>query len=558
MLCPSCRSQVGRDVPYCGVCGIALADGAEPLELVLADGTRVVLGETITIGRGPANAILLADPSVSRTHARVVVAGTRATLEDAGSTHGTWLDGHRVNGATPLHAGSRIHLGDVVLGVEGPSDEAAAGKTIVVPAGSSVVLPAAGAASLVAPAVPAGARPRVAPGWALKRLEATEGERRYVLRELKGGGFVRMSAADARLFELLDGSRMLPELVAEAERLEGPAGPGRLVRLLVDLGDRGLLEGVRGADRGTAPVRRLERLFRPRERDLPGAGAWLQRTYRRAGWLLFTSPALAVLAALAVGGIGVFTYLIAKRYGTPFVVASKIGIGGLVFLLGRFAVVAVHEIAHGLTLTSFGRRVERAGLKLVFVFPYAFVDTSQAWFEPRRRRIAVSAAGPLSDLAMGGLFSLACLVAAPGTVRDIFFQLAFAAYVGAFFNLNPFLDRDGYQILVDVLREPGLRRRSREQLRRLLSGGEPRQGDSPVLLRYAVAGVAWSVAAAGFAIVLSRRYYSTLEQLAPKGVVWAALGSLYVMLFMPVVITLARPLWQRGAQLPTEVRRVRI
>ena len=243
----------------------------------------------------PANAILLADPSVSRTHARVVVAGTRATLEDAGSTHGTWLDGHRVNGATPLHAGSRIHLGDVVLSVEGPSDEAAAGKTIVVPAGSSVVLPAAGAASLVAPAVPAGARPRVAPGWALKRLEATEGERRYVLRELKGGGFVRMSAADARLFELLDGSRMLPELVAEAERLEGPAGPGRLVRLLVDLGDRGLLEGVRGAERGTAPVRRLERLFRPRERDLPGAGAWLQRTYRRAGWLLFTSPALAVL-----------------------------------------------------------------------------------------------------------------------------------------------------------------------------------------------------------------------------------------------------------------------
>ena len=220
--------------------------------------------------------------------------------------------------------------------------------------------------------------------------------------------------------------------------------------------------------------------------------------------------------------------------------------------------VAVHEIAHGLTLTSFGRRVERAGLKLVFVFPYAFVDTSQAWFEPRRRRIAVSAAGPLSDLAMGGLFSLACLVAAPGTVRDIFFQLAFAAYVGAFFNLNPFLDRDGYQILVDVLREPGLRRRSREQLRRLLSGGEPRQDDSPVLFRYAVAGVAWSVAAAGFAIVLSRRYYSTLEQLAPKGVVWAALGSLYVMLFMPVVITLARPLWQRGAQLPTEVRRVRI
>ena len=68
------------------------------------------------------------------------------------------------------------------------------------------------------------------------------------------------------------------------------------------------------------------------------------------------------------------------------------------FLLGRFAVVAVHELAHGLTMASFGRRIERAGLKLIAIFPYAFVDTSEAWFEPRRRRIAISAAGPVVGL----------------------------------------------------------------------------------------------------------------------------------------------------------------
>jgi len=265
-----------------------------------------------------------------------------------------------------------------------------------------------------------------------------------------------------------------------------------------------------------------------------------------------------LLGALVVAGIAMFGYLIGARYGTPFVVASKIGIGALVFLLGRFAVVAVHEVAHALTLASFGRRVERAGLKLLLVFPYAFVDTSQAWFEPRRRRIAVSAAGPLSDLALGAAFSLACLIAEPGTVRDVFFQLAFAAYVGAFFNLNPFLDRDGYQMLVDLLREPGLRRRSRAQFERLLSGGPPAPGDSPVLFRYAVFGVVWSVAAAAFAILLSLRYYPTLEQIAPKGLVWAALASLYLMLFIPVVFTLARPLWQRGTRLPTEIQRVRL
>ena len=165
--------------------------------------------------------------------------------------------------------------------------------------------------------------------------------------------------------------------------------------------------------------------------------------------MFFTKPVLIALAVLIVLGIGAFVYLIAGRYGTPFVVASKFGWGGLVFLLGRFAVVAVHETAHGLTMASFGRRIERAGLKAIAIFPYAFVDTSEAWFETRRRRIGVSAAGPVSDFSLGAVFALCALLLPDGVVRDIFFNLAFAAYVGGFFNLNPFIERDGYHILVD-------------------------------------------------------------------------------------------------------------
>ena len=194
-----------------------------------------------------------------------------------------------------------------------------------------------------------------------------------------------------------------------------------------------------------------------------------------------------------VVGLGVFAYLIGGRYGTPFVVADKFGLGGLVFLGGRFIVVVIHESAHGLAMASFGRKVQRAGLKLLFIFPYAFVDTSEAWFEPRRRRIAISAAGPVSDFSIGAVFALCCLLFPEGTVRDIFFNLAFAAYVGAFFNLNPFIDRDGYQILVDVLREPGLRRRAREQFSRRLSGQRNDETDSPVLMRYGAFGLLWSV-----------------------------------------------------------------
>jgi Zn-dependent protease len=207
-------------------------------------------------------------------------------------------------------------------------------------------------------------------------------------------------------------------------------------------------------------------------------------------------------------------------------------------------VVAFHELAHGLTMASFGRRIERAGLKLIAIFPYAFVDTSEAWFEPRRRRIGVAAAGPFSDFAIGAVFSLCALLLPEGTVREIFFNLAFAAYVGAFFNLNPFIERDGYHILVDWLEEPGLRRRAKLQLERRLKG-QGATTDSPVLARYSLYGLLWGVLMAGFGIFLTLRFKDIFLGLFPDAVVYGVLGTLWVAFFAPVIFVLAKPLWQR-------------
>jgi hypothetical protein len=400
-------------------------------------------------------------------------------------------------------------------------------------------------ATAVVPAAP-GMRPRVRSGYALKRLDASEGSRRWILKDLETGTFLRLSDRDAQLFEQLDGTRSLADLIADAETRFGATGPARLARLLADLGERGFLVGVVSGAEGTVeePHPLFKRLVRPREKSFAGVGRVVDALYRGGGWLLVTRPALIVLGVLAAAGVGVFAYLVAGRYGTPFVVAKKIGLGGLVFLFGRFAVVVVHELAHGLAMASFGRRVPRAGLKLVAIFPYAFVDTSEAWFEPRRRRIAISGAGPVADLALGGLFSLCCLLLSEGTVRDIFFQLAFAGYVGALFNLNPFLERDGYHMLVDVLREPGLRRRAREQFARRLAG---RAGpdDSPVLTRYSLWGLAWSLAAAGILVVISLRYVPLMTAVAPEVAVYAVLVTLWVAALVPVIVVVGKPLLDR-------------
>ena len=71
-------------------------------------------GGRITIGRDPANDVVLADPNVSRFHAEVLVKGDEAELVDLGSTNGTRLDGHVIERAG-IGPGSEIGIGSFAL-----------------------------------------------------------------------------------------------------------------------------------------------------------------------------------------------------------------------------------------------------------------------------------------------------------------------------------------------------------------------------------------------------------------------------------------------------------
>jgi putative peptide zinc metalloprotease protein len=552
VICRNCRCQVGRSDAFCPTCGTSVLGGSGGFDVVLPDGARVPLRGVVTIGRADGNDLRVDERSVSRHHARVLAAaGVPPVLEDIGSTHGTLVDGREVSGRAELTDGSRIGLGDVELRVERHREAADAGRTLVVPVGGSVVLPALGVASADAPGATGGFHPRLRSGYRLKRLAADEGALRWVLRSDRTGDVMRLGDEEAGLVGMLDGEHALPDLLVAAEERLGPAGVGRLARLLSSLGERGMLAGVERREPGAAG--RVARLATPRQLWVRDTGPFFASLYRRAGWVLFTKPGLAIAAAIALGGLVAFIALIVGRGGTPFVVASKIGIGGLVFLAGRFLVVALHETAHALTMASFGRPVPRAGLMTVIGIPFAFVDTSDGWFEPRRRRLAISAAGPASDLVVGGAAALLASAAGAGNLRDVLYQVALAAYVGALFNLNPFLERDGYHILVDVLREPGLRRRAREHFARRLSGRPVDATEGRAVTIYGIASVGWMIVAAGFVIILTLVYASTLEEFASPQVVWAVLGAFYLLLFVPVGMVLGRPLMERWRRAPKEV-----
>lgn len=69
----------------------------------------------IHIGRDINNEIVINDAEVSRRHCRFKLKGESYTLEDLGSTNGTFVNEQRLSGAHTLRAGEMIRLGDTVI-----------------------------------------------------------------------------------------------------------------------------------------------------------------------------------------------------------------------------------------------------------------------------------------------------------------------------------------------------------------------------------------------------------------------------------------------------------
>jgi DNA-binding winged helix-turn-helix (wHTH) protein len=76
------------------------------VELVLRQGENL-------IGRAPEAHIRIESPKVSRRHAKIVVDGDIAVVEDVGSKNGTFVGDLRVEGPTPLTNGDQLRLGQL-------------------------------------------------------------------------------------------------------------------------------------------------------------------------------------------------------------------------------------------------------------------------------------------------------------------------------------------------------------------------------------------------------------------------------------------------------------
>lgn len=110
----------------------------------------------VNIGRAEYNDIVLAEESVSTQHAKLQRREGVWILVDLGSTNGTFVDGEKLSGETPVAPGSTIRFGDASVVFEPDDDALGIGKG---GAGTKVM----GAMSIPAPAPKAAPAPAPAP-----------------------------------------------------------------------------------------------------------------------------------------------------------------------------------------------------------------------------------------------------------------------------------------------------------------------------------------------------------------------------------------------------------
>ena len=67
------------------------------------------------LGRDTTATVWFDGPGVSRRHARIVVSGEDAMLEDLGSKNGTYLRGERLAGPARLVDGDEIRVGSAAV-----------------------------------------------------------------------------------------------------------------------------------------------------------------------------------------------------------------------------------------------------------------------------------------------------------------------------------------------------------------------------------------------------------------------------------------------------------
>lgn len=399
-------------------------------------------------------------------------------------------------------------------------------------------------------------RPQVLPGIESAEQTTRAGEPYVIVHCPQSNGYLKLDAEEHALLPYMDGSRTVKDLVVLWYELHDELDLSRVTDLVELLRAHGFLSEppldaygaletqLAGARAHFKPARVVAQLLKT-SLPLPGFDSAVGRLYRAAGWVFFTRWMAWIGVALGALSFALFIYEL-ERSGYPlfkFQGSYLAGVGLLLVL--DLVTISLHEIGHALAMKHAGRRILRSGLMLYYGAPCAFVDTTDVWMAPRSKRLIVSLAGPFTGVWIGAVCTVAVLALPHGALGALFFSWAFVALVDNLFNFCPFLELDGYYLLVDLLEKPMLRARSlafiRGPLWRKLAAREPLDAEEKLFAGFGIACFVWSAVEIYLAIrVWNLRSVKVIHEVWASGspIARGLLVLVVAVVAIPIVLTL--------------------
>jgi len=375
----------------------------------------------------------------------------------------------------------------------------------------------------------------------------------YVLQDYSSGQFHRFSKESYLIIGMMNGERTMAEIWGAACEILGDdmATQDEVISLLSYLHQADILQSDIPPDISDLGDRnkrqRMQKwLARLRSPMAVNFGFWdpdsfLNRTslvarllFSRTGVIIWC---LTVFCALAL--LGLHWGELASNITDRILSTENLVLLALIYPVSRL----FHELGHAYAVKRWGGEVHEMGIMFVVFFPMPYVDASwSSAFPSRRNRMLVGAVGIFVDVFLASLGMIVWVLAEPGTVRVIAYNVLFICGLSTMLlNGNPLIRFDSYYVLADWLEIPNLADRSTRFLsntvKHLLFGiknlsvQEYAPGEKPWLAVYAILSFFYRIFIAfGIIFFIASRFFIIGIVLA----IWAAL-SIFV---LPSIISL--------------------
>jgi len=350
-------------------------------------------------------------------------------------------------------------------------------------------------------------RPQLMPGYEQVGFTDRRGQQYFVLRSAGGRGYVKLGPKDLFLFSRLDGQRTVQQILTEYFKEFGTLAFSRLGSLVQELLYAGFLtqrpvrfyQTLRARLRPRRPLLRILDFVRSlphRQWPIPEFDQRVTRLYQSGFHRLFNTPFLVFLIISSLLGAAAFLDSINKRNFSLLSSGGSVLLGLAVLILLNYIAIICHEISHALACKHYGRTVNGGGTTLYMGLPAFYVDITDAWMLPKKKRMVVTAVGGLAQFFLAGLAAGLAWFLPPNPLSPFLYKFSVLSYLSVFLNLNPLLELDGYYLLIDWLDTPGLKDRAREFLRKSLIGKLRRREklsfEERIYAAFGLGGLVWS------------------------------------------------------------------